>query len=245
MGVLQLISKFYEERPAGGGVDVGDLWWVPVAFIDQVPRMLDVERASATDHYATKFTIREVGSTDFRSKPKLPVKLLNLEDTEELLIAKAKRRPVVILSKSLDVNVTSLPATEQKRAAATVGTTYLVAPLYSPQSTSFPPAFVARIRALTYPQFACLPRLGSQVPEAGEIVRLDRLFTSHLGRGCEAVAGARSGTKLRLSDEARVLLLDQRDITISGVVIPERHEAFVTVRDLAKDALPDDLRSMI
>jgi len=63
---------------------------------------------------------------------------------------------------------------------------YLVAPLYSTTSMmepgTFGPTLVARIRALQYLHFFCLPdknRPGR--PES--IIRLDRVFPTYLGRG--------------------------------------------------------------
>ena len=42
------------------GVVTGHLVWCPVPHLEEVPRILDVERASSEAHYATKFEIVQI-----------------------------------------------------------------------------------------------------------------------------------------------------------------------------------------
>jgi hypothetical protein len=93
--IEEICNRVYE--PATG-FGVGHLVWCPVPHLEEVPRILDVERAKSEEHFATKFQIVQMTEDHFRSKQKLPIKALSLGNTEELLISKAKKRPCIVLS---------------------------------------------------------------------------------------------------------------------------------------------------
>ncbi len=94
---------------------------------------------------------------------------------------------------------------------------------------TFGPTLVARIRALQYPQFFCLPdKNKSDQPKS--IVRLDRVFPSYLGRGSESAGEM-------IHEEPFDILLSQFSL-LSGSVYREPYDL---ARELVKDALPADL----
>jgi len=151
-----------------------------VAHLNPVPRILDVERADPQEHYATKFSIRNMTDGDFKKKTRLPIKALSLRETEDLVIHRAKRRPVVIVSGENtifdDVNTLLLQIGRKHLQEESL----IVAPLYSVESGDheggFPPVMVARIRALMYKQFFFCPK-GNSPLTSDSIMRLDRLQT--------------------------------------------------------------------
>lgn len=95
MGITQVIDPFYQSvdlRALKNRPVVGQFCWIAVPHIDKIPRIMEVERENPTEHYATKFKIRNMTDQDFRRKQKLPIWSLTLRETEELLIQKAKKR---------------------------------------------------------------------------------------------------------------------------------------------------------
>jgi hypothetical protein len=115
---------------------------------------------------------------DFKRKTRLPIKTLELRETEELVIHRAKCRPAIIISGENTI------FDDVKIQLQEVGRRHLqqdnliVAPLYSVESGDheggFPPVMVARIRALMYKQFFFCPKRDSPLT-ADSIMRLDRL----------------------------------------------------------------------
>ena len=234
MGVLQVFSSFFVEATATGPPEPGDIYWVPVPSTDEVPRVLDVKRADPHRHDEIEYEIREIQPYHFTERSdRLPLKLIHLEAAEELLIARCKKRPAVVLIVNRAASIEGAGPLEQRLAKAATKASYVVAPLYStatPQSPgTFMPVFVARIRALRYPQFACLPRLGSNEPVPGEIVRLDRLYSTHLSRGCDR-------GRWKLHPELLRLLHDQLAWAATGTL----SEYLKVVAETASDALPPE-----
>ena len=183
MGIVQLIDPFYVKLPDDTfrrASIVGQFCWVPVTHLDPIPRLLDVERFDPQEHYATKFSIRNMTDGDFKKKTRLPIKALSLRETEDLVIHRAKRRPVVIVSGENtifdDVNTLLLQIGRKHLQEESL----IVAPLYSVESGDheggFPPVMVARIRALMYKQFFFCPK-GNSPLTSDSIMRLDRLQT--------------------------------------------------------------------
>jgi hypothetical protein len=177
MGITQIIDPFYQSldlkalknRPV-----VGQFCWIAAPHIDKVARVLEVERDSPTEHYATKFKIRNMTDQDFSRKQKLPIWSLTLRETEELLIQKAKRRLAITVAAENTIfdDVRETVAGREHLQEENI----LVLPLYGIESAGheggFPPVIVARIKALMYRQFFYCP-YNSPVYEA--VVRLDRI----------------------------------------------------------------------
>lgn len=194
MGTLQLFgAHFIDGEVDGHKPAAGDLYWVPVSEIREVPLIMDVKRATPEEHIATHFEIKEIASNHFQKRDRLPVHKLRLDDTQELMVNRAKKRICVVLSDSPpSVTAEEFKSGEQRRLAQKSfnARNYLLSPTYSVSTpvkpTSFGPELVARIRALQYFHLHCLPDpKDSGVP--GSVIRLDHAFHGCLGRGCEYV----------------------------------------------------------
>jgi hypothetical protein len=178
-----------------------------VPDVNEVPLVLDLKRSDPRDHTSVEFELTQVADKHFRSRDdRLPVKLINLGDTEELIAAKGKRRPAVVLFEVYACDLSGIAQPAKRIAKALEKNSFVLAPMYSCATAmdpgTFMPEVVARIRALRYPHLACLPRLGVNTPEPGEIIRLDRLCVAHLSRGTTP-----SGH--RLHKEVFQLVIDQ------------------------------------
>jgi hypothetical protein len=237
VGFLQVFERFYEGVPAAeqNRPKPGHLYWAPVPETDQVHRILDVQRSSPDEHAELAFEFVEINNQHFTERDRLPIKALNLQPTHELLVAKAKKRPVLVLAETVVPDVATLPEGTQRRLAGPLGRqSYLVAPLYSVSTMmepgTFGPTLVARIRAMQYVHLCCLPETEDSTKPAS-IVRLDRVFPSYLGRGC-----AHRG--IRLHEEPFEVILSQFSIVCGGV----NSEPYTLVRGLAQEALPDGLK---
>ncbi|MGF1612141.1 MAG: hypothetical protein ACFCUQ_22300 [Kiloniellales bacterium] len=218
------------------GLVLGQFVWYPVPHLEEVPRILDVERASSEVHFASKFEIVQINDRHFKKKEKLPIKALSLGETEELLIAKAKMRPCIILSvDNTKFNDKAIAGEIGKRRhlqdrSMTIAPAYGLATPGDP--TGFPPVMTARIRALMYNQFFYLPK---RCPKTGlsfgkeGIIRLDRLMAASPSRGMEAM-------DFRLSDEPLALLLAILRERFGG----ERNEDLEVARTILLEAVPPE-----
>ena len=166
MGIVQLIDPFYVKLPDDTfrrASVVGQFCWVPVTHLDPIPRLLDVERADPQEHFATKFSIRNMTDGDFKKKTRLPIKALSLRETEELVIHRAKRRPAIIISGENTIFDDVKALLQQMGRKHLQQESLIIAPLYSVESGDheggFPPVMVARIRALMYKQFFFCPNV--------------------------------------------------------------------------------------
>ena len=85
MDIVQLIDPFYvklaDDTFRRASV-VGQFCWVPVTHLDPIPRLLDVERFDPQEHYATKFSIRNMTDGDFKKKTRLPIKESRVDQTK-------------------------------------------------------------------------------------------------------------------------------------------------------------------
>jgi len=181
MGITQILDPFYISLPSETFrkvPSVGQFCWVPVPHLDPIPRILDIERADPTEHYATKFSIRNMQNKDFRKKPRLPIKMLSLRETEELIICRTKKRPGIIIS--ADFTIFDDVSQELRR----LGRRHLqedniiIVPLYEAETVEhkggFPPIMAARIRTLMYNQFFFCPKTDLGLIN-DSIARLDRI----------------------------------------------------------------------
>ena len=238
MGIVQLIDPFYVKLPGDTfrrASVVGQFCWVPVTHLDPIPRILDVERADPQEHYATKFSLRNMSDGDFKKKTRLPIKALSLRETEELVVHRAKRRPAIIISGETTIFDDVKTLLLQIGRKHLQGDSLIVAPLYSVESADheggFPPVMVARIRALMYKQFFFCPR-GNSPLVTDSIMRLDRLHAivpNYPAYIPEAYS---------LSAEALGVLMAMLRSLFGAKEEPE----FKTLKDLAFESLPDEAR---
>jgi hypothetical protein len=112
-----------------------------------VPFILDIERSSPTEHYATKFDLRQMTNSDFKSKTRLPLKLLNLRDTEEIVVAHAKRRLAIVVTADYTIFDDLERLLRQRAQRHLQEQSVMVAPLYGISGLEhpggFPPVMVA------------------------------------------------------------------------------------------------------
>jgi len=238
LGIVQLIDPFYVKLPGDTfrrASVVGQFCWVPVTHLDPIPRMLDVERFDPHEHYATKFSIRNMTDGDFKKKTRLPIKALSLRETEELVIQRAKRRPAIIISGETTIFEDVKTLLQQMGRKHLQQDNLIVAPLYSVESGDheggFPPVMVARIRALMYKQFFFCPRENSPLV-TDSIMRLDRLH---------AVVPnypAYVPEPYCLSSEALGVLMAMLRSLFGAKEEPE----FNTLKELVFESLPDEAR---
>ena len=93
---------------SGHANESGQIAWVLTPFTDGIPQIMKVERDSPEDHFASKSQLRNMKESDFRKKQKLPIKLLNPGETEELVVVRSKLRPCIVLQ----IGQTSFPDRE-------------------------------------------------------------------------------------------------------------------------------------
>lgn len=236
MGISQVFDKFYEDEKSGTP-SVGSIFWVPCTDVPEVPIVLQVQRASPQEHEITAFEFVEVGAQHFKASDRLPIKRLNLQLHEELIVAKAKRRPcVVIAATHIPVeSLATLPEGDQRRQAKHLRRrSFLVAPLYScstyAKTNAFGPILAARVKALWYPHLCYLPDFKGEPP--GSIARLDRVFPTMLGRGCEP-----SG--LRVTDEVMEVIRSQFLVTCGYDPTPW----LIELKELVATCLPAELKA--
>ena len=63
MGITQVIDPFYQSldlRALQNRPVVGQFCWIAAPRVEKIPRIMEVERDSPTEHYATKFKIRNM-----------------------------------------------------------------------------------------------------------------------------------------------------------------------------------------
>jgi len=233
--IENICNRIYEECK---GYGIGHLVWSPVPQLEEVPRVLDVERASSEDHYASKFQIVQMGARHFKDREKLPVKLLSLGNTEELLISKAKKRPCIILAGG-NTEFTDSPLVKEIRGRRHFqDRSMILAPIYGTAGedtqSGFPPIMTARIQAFLYNQFFFLPRrcpnTGVSIAKEG-IVRLDRLFAATPTRGLEPM-------NKKVAEEPMLLILAILRERFGGA----EDENLRVAREILLEALPPEAR---
>lgn len=183
MGITQLITQFYRNLPKDSfrkEPTVGQLCWAPSLHINKVPMVMEVERADPKEAFATKFKLRSLSERDFRARAKLPIKSINLRQTEELIVSKAKKRPAIVVWGS------PMIFEDVEKLLISIGRPHLqeyclaVVPVYNIETIDhaggFPPIMVSRIKALMYNQFFYCPPM-NDIGFSEGIARLDRIQT--------------------------------------------------------------------
>jgi hypothetical protein len=178
-GIGQVIPSFYTELPATTfrrGPLIGQFYWVVAPFLTAVPWIYDVQRADPTEHTVATGKIRPIDKTDFRPKSRLPIKVLSLRETEELLIHRSKKRLAVVISARYTIFDDIAAILRQRGQRHLQEDSVIVVPLYGVEnkthSGGFPAGMTAKIQALQYRQFFYCP--GHAVVKEG-VLRLDRL----------------------------------------------------------------------
>jgi hypothetical protein len=120
MGITQLLDPFYVDISGErfrDQIEPGQLCWVPSPQPDKIPQILEAQRADPTEHYLTKFKIRNVTEADFHRKDELPLYRLRLRLNEELIVHIAKKRPAIVLPSNNIIfqNITQLLRAKGKK----------------------------------------------------------------------------------------------------------------------------------
>jgi hypothetical protein len=154
-------------------------------FVGYPTENLQLWRPVATDRSstsATDFRITAAGEDAFRRA--MPLKSPPLTTNEEFIVAKAKRRPVIMASPAPpDPKIPSSTGRRVHRAIA------LVIPLFSLVNdvtgrAKLPEAFIDRVRMLEFPEFLYLPPAPGVLP-LSSLARLSEMrpaFEAHLER---------------------------------------------------------------
>lgn len=233
MGVLKVFDSFFVNESDGDSEgDIGRLFWAPVSYLEDPPRIIEAVRASSDEHRQALFKMRDLNEKHFQPSDELPVHSLAKRAGEELIGTTAKMRPVVVLAHASASDMDTLPRAEGRPAQKGAGrTTYLLAPFYSisspQQPGTFGPEFVRRIRRLQYPHLFCVPDFQKEDGRPRSIIRLDRLFPWHLSKGSKPIGK-------RLHPEVLETVLSQLAL-LTGA---ESTEAFYMVQELAQESLP-------
>ena len=232
MGVFQIFPNFYEDEKSRS-ILPGRLVWVPATQVEVAPRILEVERSSPREHDSMNFKIVELNDSHFKDRVKLPIAKFKLTSTEEAIVSKAKKRLCVVMARVGPIDTSLIEDNQQQKVAEHLSktTTYIVAPLFSVSSKkepgTFAPIMVSRIRAMQYLQFFCLPdKDPPEVPRS--IIRLDRIFPTHLARACEATDKKIHEEPFEVIKEQLYLLFDKN--------YPQR--IYSDVKELATGSLP-------
>lgn len=238
MGIAAYFSNKFYDNNSSNVPEIGSIYWVPVPQVVEVPHILDVTRADPTEHEIAQFSFVELGSQHYNAKNRLPIKKLNLDDNSELMVAKSKKRPCVIVGLgSVDASAIAniKDVAQMKQANHLKKAVYLVAPMYScstfQEKGTFGPIITSRIRALHYPHLCYFtpfnPAEANSNP--GSILRLDQVFPTYLGRGCDP-------HQLKVKDEVMDIVQDQLKIICGNLPTDD----FIEIKELLEESLPEN-----
>jgi hypothetical protein len=179
------LNDFYKKLPLGYHTNhsFGQIFWTHVYYPYehlQFWRPL-VDPDEPTKSTATSFTITTAGEDAF--KRGYPLATPPLKTTEEFVVVRAKRRPVILIQK-----LPPLAGLDNRGFRGTIHRKRcLVAPTFSlldaaTGQTKFNPTILERMRRLEFPELLFLPQY-SGVIKVDSMLRLDDMhsaFVSHL-----------------------------------------------------------------
>lgn len=234
-----LVGGFYDPAKKASAVpEVGQIAYCPVIEQDRRLRIAEVRRVDSYAHTEVVLHIREQKDSDFRGKDaRTPIKGLGLDRTQEIIIAKGKMRPCVVLAKCDGVDPATIQHEPQRKLATSLHPAYLLAPIFSVSTVDdlgvFGPIMSARVRCCMYPEFFYLPRSGGILKVPG-VARLDRMFLQapHPGLGFE-------GTELFLIPQIFAVLRAQ----LAEIFTGSTEEELKDIRGLMAGCLPDHCKS--
>ena len=173
------------------------------------PRTMAARNRSrrADSHNCDQLSHTPAGKDAFRRS--LPLAVPKLETNEELVVVRAKKRPVMLIqpeAADMAVNNRGYRGRVQRKRS-------LMAPIFGladakTGAPEFNPEWVDRIRKMEFPQLVFLPNTPGLL-EADSIARLDELqsvFTPHL-----------DPTQFALGDEMRKILIGQVQLFFANV----------------------------
>lgn len=235
---IESLFDFWDSnRKQGTGLEVGQIVYAPVPDTVLRLKIAEVVRSNPRAHDSAELRFRPVDdNSDFRQKTqRLPLAALKLADTEEILVGKGKQRPCVVLASSRGVAPIDLPEGEQRNKGQNAfKSVYCIAPLFSCSSgsktTAFGPVMAARIKCMMYPEFLFAPKKEPAI-DNDSIVRLDRMFWSHLQCATRAVPQYLSAEALSVAwNQIKVMAGEKPD------------EDYLELRTLLLGELPKECR---
>lgn len=242
MGITQIITPFYrklDSKTFRTSLETGQIAWPPVPYTWAIPQIMEVERESPEEHFASKFKIEQMSGRHFKKRQKLPIKLLQLEETEELVVSRCKCRPVLLIVPS-HTKHPDLSGTLKKMGKSHLEDEFVaVIPLYHVQTedteTGFPEILISRVKALMYNQFFFCIQQESGLP-FNSIARLDRLFF------VRPISPTVEPTDAALAEEAVVALLNLLRLSLALSIDEKDFQDFQALRQLALETLPESAR---
>jgi len=237
VSIDQLIGNYYkklEEPEFRVEPTLGQICWVPILNLNPIPKILEVERAKPEVHTELKYVLNEMNDGHFKTgRNRLPLKLLDLGETEEFIAMTAKKRPAIIVSDK-SVIFGDIKSRIMKRAHLQEEN-IVVVPLYSSETEfhegGFPQIIVARTKAMLYPQFFyCPPDKLSTFSES--IARLDRLTI------VRPIRPTYSPTPIALKDEPLSVILSM----IQEYFGAPENEKLSFIKEMCLETLPADAR---
>lgn len=238
MPIIHCVDEFFEEvRPFNESPEYlidGQIAWVPTLFHFPLPYVMKATRKAPRSHDEIKYDIRNMSSNDFQREKRLPIHQIDFQQTEELLVIKAKKRPCIMLSQTLINDDELIKATVNKKHLIEKEQIFL--PIYSVETNdsfgSFPPRFVIKIRKLIFPHLMYLPNTDHSKnkkafhnPLKEGIIRLDRIFS------CVPHHEKITVTNIKISDEYFVLLVG----CLKEYLLKENSEELKIVKDLCQE----------
>lgn len=213
---------------------LGQLCWAPTPMPTAIPQILDVERSSPEEHESVKFELRNANRAgDFKQRDRnLPVKYLNLRSNEELLVQRAKKRPVIVVANGMDCFPEFATLLRQKGKKHLQEDSVFVAPIYKVCRDEYGEGFIKEmmpyIECLLFRQFFYVPQ--SRLFKEG-VIRLDRLQVI-IDQGPAAL----EPTDLCLSTPIFNALRDTMTYCLTGICSPE----LADLRDLLESTIEDE-----
>ena len=214
---------------------LGQFCWAPILHLKEIPQTLEAEREVSREHENIKFKVRNINNNDFQGKNKLPVKLLDLRQNQELLIHSASKRPCIVLHYGATIfeDISSqLPSMGKKHLQQEKIMTVL--PLFGIQDDvahlgGFPPVMVARIRAMMYDQFFYFPKANSPLvyDSIGRLDHMQMIINNY--NVCKF-------EPYKLTDECLAIIYSM----VRRWFNLEIDEDFEAIVDLCRDACPEE-----
>lgn len=227
-----VIDNFYKLKTSCN-IEEGDIVYCVCSYNEPDLRVLDSARNSTTEHKDIIGNICGVDfSKHFTSEKKLPIKLLNIKDTEEIILKKAKLRPCIVLK-----------IIKRKHIGIELNTDdlFLLLPLYSlTNSTGFEYKFnekiVAKLKSLYYPEYFYFPKKvkGYSPFYKDSFLRFEEMFltySKHMHRTTK--------DSYCISKELLNILLEIYKLYFCGLPLSEDVDTIIM---LARESLADEYK---
>jgi hypothetical protein len=234
LGGYKSYLEFAKQNPSDS--DIGKIVYYYNIYEDELPKVLKGKRITDKNPSAATYNARTLDwNKDFKADTEhLPLSINPLNDDEEYLIFKAKKRPCLIIGTIDAIDVTGFPpGTQQNKAVNSFKKSYLLAPIFScsngTKTTSFGPYITAQIQALLYEQFFHIPKHpNDRIIKNDSIIRLDRSFCCR---------GLKTSDYIKLDNQ--VLHLIKQHLALFYNHKESISDDFVTLREMLKELYED------